>query len=226
MIARPGAISTKHRSSILIFMNKDKQVLGKYFPEKAVDLVFTQLQSKKVQLRISRKRHTKLGDFRHEHNGKPHRISINHNLSPYSFLIVFVHELAHLYVYEQYGNRVMPHGKEWKMAFRQLMQPYFSLNIFPPDIEHALLQYLQNARAANGTDLNLTRVLNNYDHAGQGTVEVEALADNTVFSMPDGRVFKKLSRVRKRYKCICMQTQKIYLFNPLTQVMPVTTDAS
>jgi SprT protein len=202
-------------------MDKDKQVLGKYLPEQAVGLVYQSLQEKKVQLRISRKRNSKLGDFRASSNGHPHRISLNHDLNPYSFLIVFVHELAHLYVYEQYGNKVLPHGKEWKQAFRQLMEPYFALQLFPKDVHHALSFYLKNAKAANGTDLELTRVLSQFDEKKHDGIELETLPLGTRFVIPNGRIFVKMQKLRKRYKCQCVQSNRYYLFNPLAIVKPV-----
>jgi hypothetical protein len=203
-------------------MNKDRQVLSKYLPEQAVGSVYDILQGKKIQLRISRKRNTKLGDFRPAANGHPHRISLNHDLNPYSFLIVFVHELAHLFVYEQYGHKVLPHGKEWKQAFRQLMEPYFSMRLFPENVHAALSIYLKNAKAANGTDLELTRVLSLFDEQKKDDgVEMETLPVGSLFIIPNGRIFVKMHQLRKRYKCQCLQTKRFYLFNPLAMVKPV-----
>jgi SprT protein len=202
-------------------MDEDKLVLKKYLPAGAVDMVYNSIRSHKLQLRISRQRHTKLGDFRPGINGRPHRISLNHDLNPYNFLIVFVHELAHLHVFNQFGNRVMPHGKEWKITFRELMKPYFEQQIFPEDIGLALKKYLHNAKAANGSDLELSRVLSLYDsHAEKGT-KLETLPEGALFRIPAGRVFKKMERMRKRYKCLCLDNNRLYLFNPLATVQPL-----
>ena len=40
---------------------------------------------------------------------------------PYQFLTTFVHELAHLIIWEKYGHRAAPHGKEWKQCFGALL---------------------------------------------------------------------------------------------------------
>lgn len=205
-------------------MDADRQLLYKYFPAGAIERVCEQLYKKRVQLRISRKRMSKLGDYRPPQNGRPHRISLNHDLNAYHMLIVFVHEMAHLEVYEKYGMRVKPHGAEWKQSFRELMQPYFDPSIFPDDIQQTLKRYLINAKAANGSDLPLSRVLAKYDQARKTTQSVESLPEGSLFQIPNGRVFKKASRVRKRYKCLCMRTKRLYLFNPLAEVHKLQND--
>jgi hypothetical protein len=40
----------------------------------------------------------------------------------------------------------------------------------------------------------------------------------TIFSLPDGRVFRKETLVRKRYRCIELKTGAVYLFNALAEV--------
>ncbi len=202
-------------------MKEDKQVLAKYLPEWSVDRVYESISKHRLQFRISRTRNSKLGDFRPGMNGRPHRISVNHDLNPYHFLIVFVHELAHLVVFERYGNRVQAHGAEWKRTFRELMSPYFGPDLFPEDIRKELKDYLQNARAANGAHLGLTRVLENYDKKASLGEPLESLPDGSYFSIPSGRVFQKIERVRKRYKCLCMNNKRLYLFNPLAKVLPL-----
>jgi SprT protein len=203
-------------------MESDKALLRKYLPETAVEAVYGAIVEKNVQLRISRSRSSKLGDYRPAMNGKPHRISLNHDLNPYEFLITFVHELAHLFAFEQYGRRHQPHGQEWKQYFQLLMQPYLKADIFPADVENELKLHLYDSNAANGSDLNLKRVLQNYDKkkTSVGTV-VENLNEKSYFKTRDGRVFQKLELRRKRIKCICMNDNRLYLFSPLALVEPL-----
>lgn len=203
-------------------MPGDREIIGKYVPEAALDLVYDTLIQHKFRLHISRKRATKLGDFRAGTKGSPHRISLNHDLNPYHFLVVFVHEYAHLVVYEQYGRRTQPHGIEWKTAYRKLMQPYFDRDVFPPDLRQALENYLVNAKAINGSDVSLARALANYDLKQSAGTDLEQLAEGTQFRTAAGRVFKKLDKQRKRYKCLCMATGRLYLFNPLAKVHPLS----
>ena len=87
--------------------------LKSYIPEESFEDVLFYIQHYKVHLTITRQRQSILGDYRHAHEGKAHRISINGNLNQYSFLITLLHELAHLFTYERFGHRVFAHGIEW-----------------------------------------------------------------------------------------------------------------
>ena len=84
--------------------------LQSYLPNGSFDEVLQYLQHYKVHLTITRQRQSILGDYRHAHEGKTHRISVNGNLNQYAFLITLLHELAHLFTYERFGHRVMAHG--------------------------------------------------------------------------------------------------------------------
>ena len=55
-------------------------------------------------LKITRPRKSKLGDFRPPKPGKRSSITMNEDLGPYQFLTTFVHELAHLIIWEKYGH--------------------------------------------------------------------------------------------------------------------------
>jgi hypothetical protein len=203
-------------------MKDDRAILLKYFPEAAVEQVLRELTEKKSLLHFSKSRRTKLGDYRTPLPGKPHRISLNHDLNPYEMLITFVHELAHLYTYEKYGRNHQPHGNEWKKCFGQLMHSYLDLHLFPEDVKKELIQYLYGSKAANGSDLSLRRVLKNYDtKASSQHVVLETLAENTCFKTADGRVFQKLEQRTKRFKCLCLNNKRYFLFSPLAVVEPI-----
>src|SRR5436189_2128689 len=112
--------------------------LQKFLPPGTYDAVLQYLQHYKVHLTVARERKSILGDYRHRTHHENHRISVNGNLNKFSFLITLLHELAHLLTYEQYGNKVMAHGKEWKMIYGQLLQQFLQDNIFPPVVEKEL----------------------------------------------------------------------------------------
>ncbi|HMJ46147.1 MAG TPA: SprT-like domain-containing protein, partial [Ferruginibacter sp.] len=114
--------------------------LQQYIPEGCFDDVLYYLQHYKVQLTVTRHRLTVLGDYRHRHEGKNHRISVNGNLNKYSFLITLLHELAHLFTYERFGHRVQAHGLQWKEEFGKILSQFISKKIFPADVEYVLLQ--------------------------------------------------------------------------------------
>ena len=60
--------------------------LESYLPAGSFKEVLHYLQHHKVHLTISRKRESILGDYRHAHSDKNHRISVNGNLNKYTFL--------------------------------------------------------------------------------------------------------------------------------------------
>lgn len=195
--------------------------LSRYMPEAATPIVSKWIVETRCQFRVAPSRRSKLGDYRTPYGDKPHRISVNHDLNAYSFLITTVHEFAHLLTFQQYRHKVAPHGKEWKQNFRLLMSPFFELNIFPTDIYNALKSYMENPMASSCTDLHLYRVLKAYDQQDRKLVTVEDLAEDTIFRIENGRVFQKKQKLRKRYKCIELESQRIYLFQPIAEVMPI-----
>ena len=192
--------------------------LQSYLPQGSFDEVLYYLQHYKVHLTITKSRQSILGDYRHAHADKTHRISVNGNLNKYAFLITLLHELAHLFTYEKFGHRVMAHGKEWKNEFSKILAKFLLKKIFPADIEKALLQTLQNPAASSCGDEKLLRVLHNYDEKKQGIHLIEQLAEGSLFKIKDNRIFKKGEQVRKRYKCVEIKTGKMYLFSPVYEV--------
>src|SRR5258706_7581172 len=95
--------------------------LASYLPGNSFDQAASYIQHYKVHLTITRQRQSVLGDYRNAVHGKNHRITINGNLNKYAFLITLLHELAHLLAFEQYGNRIYAHGKEWKSIYSRLL---------------------------------------------------------------------------------------------------------
>jgi SprT protein len=161
-----------------------------------------------------------MGDYRPPVSTAHHRISVNHNLNPYDFLITLVHEIAHLIVWKEYGNKVKPHGKEWKRQFRQLMEPFLGNDIFPPDLEGVLNKYLARLSATRISDTELSKKLQEYDTLKKG-IYLEELPENALFSIPGGRTFRKLEKLRKRYRCMNLETRRTYLISPIFRVVPL-----
>ena len=133
------------------------QALKSYLPENSFEQVAYFLQHHKVHLTITRQRESVLGDYRNAVNGKNHRISVNGNLNKFSFLITLLHELAHLLAFENYGNRILAHGKEWKLVYSSLLKDFINKKIFPPDVESALKESVQNPAASSCAEEGLTR---------------------------------------------------------------------
>jgi SprT protein len=196
------------------------KTLEHFLPPGAYEPVAYYLLHYKVHLTVTKQRETLLGDYRNAAGGKNHRISVNGNLNPYAFLITLLHELAHLLTYDNYGNRAAAHGMEWKNEYSKLLAQFLRHKIFPQDIEKALLKSLQNPAATTCGEEHLTRVLLRYDKKqnSNGLLLIEALENGLLFKTKDGRIFKRLEKLRKRYKCIEVKTGAVYLFNALYEV--------
>ncbi|MCG8573539.1 MAG: SprT-like domain-containing protein [Flavobacteriales bacterium] len=181
--------------------------LKPFLPQQTEEYVARFLIDKVVHFTVSKKRKTKLGDYRQPHDGKPHRISVNGSLNKYAFLVTTLHEMAHLTTFEKFGNRVKPHGEEWKSEFKTIFQPLLERNILPDDVYQALTNYLANAKASSCTDDRLYRVLKRYD-ANPG-LRVEQLEIGSKFTI-EGRTFIKGKKLRKRHECTDVTNGRTY----------------
>ena len=193
--------------------------LSKYIPSTAAPIISQWINNTGCRFKVSRSRKSKLGDYTSPHQGKPHQITINHDLNPFAFLMTTIHEFAHLKTYQEFRNNVKPHGPEWKNNFRELIQPFLSLEIFPPDIVLAINKYMDNPAASSCTDLGLYRTLKTYDQKDDNIKHIEDIPPLGYFSMKNGRQFQKFEKLRKRYRCIELKTKKTYLFHPLAEVI-------
>lgn len=196
--------------------------LQQFLPPGTFDQIAPFFKKHTIHLTITHERKSVLGDYRNPVKDAPyHRISINANLNPYSFLITLLHELAHLLTFDQYKHTVAPHGKEWKEQFRRALIPFVGKGIFPPDVERALQAYLSNPAASTCTDPNLFKALYKYDEHKPGHVLVGDLAVGHLFATEDGRVFEKVEQMRTRSKGRDIKTGKVYLFQGIYEVKAV-----
>ena len=194
--------------------------LSSYLPDGATDDVMDFLNDHAVHLTITKERKTVLGDYRNRRKDKNHRITVNGNLNKYSFLITLLHEIAHLLAFEKFGHSIQPHGVQWKKEFSNVLATFIKRNIFPDEIKKVLLRSLDNPAASSCADIDLIRVLKNYD-LGKKELLIEDIEEGKLFSINGGRVFLKGEQIRKRYKCKEVATGKIYLFSPVYAVVAV-----
>ena len=199
-----------------------EQILSQYMPEGAAPIIARWIDYFQCEFKISKNRATKLGDYRHPFKGIGHKISVNNNLNNYAFLVTTVHEFAHLLTWNEHKNKVKPHGEEWKRNFKRMMVPFIDKGFFPEDVQQAIVSYLNNPSAASCTDLKLSRALKKYDELLH-VLRLEELPIHALFTIKDGRQFKKGERLRKRYRCVCINNGNTYLFNPLAEVKLLVT---
>lgn len=200
-------------------------VLKRFIPAGSFPLIASYFSTYIIHLTLTRERKTILGDYRHPVKTYPaHRISVNANLNPYSFLITLLHELAHMMVFVHFNNRVSPHGKEWKTQFRHTLLPFIGKGFFPADVEQALTVYLHNPAASTCTDKDLYKALHRYDEQKPGYALVDDLRIGQWFSTSDGRIFEKEEQLRTRCRCRDISNRKIYFFQGIIEVKTVRKD--
>jgi SprT protein len=197
------------------------RAFSKYVPSNALDTCVDWIVGYKIAVRITKSRNSKYGDYRPPSDGKGHRISINHDLNKYAFLLTFTHEVAHLVSYSKFKLRIDPHGKEWKLEFKKLMKPLLQNDIFPKDLVVAIEGYMNNPAASSCSDINLMRVLAKYDKRDEQWKLLEEIALNTPFKIRSGRSFVKGELLNKNYCCTCLKSKHKYVINPLTEVQPL-----
>lgn len=196
-----------------------KSNLADHVPQNAVEWLNSLLQASDVQLNISRPRKTKLGDFRVTPASKQLKISVNRDLSKVHFMYVFLHEIAHAQCYRIHRGRIQPHGNEWKNTFSALLQMALNKNYFPEDLKPIIFSHIQNPPASSLTDLKFARwVTQNNPNLSNEKMPLEALEIHQQFTLDGNRIFEKLNKRRKRYKCIEINTKKTYLVHPLAMV--------
>ncbi len=201
-------------------MREYEGILNKYLPDHTSKIISEWISKYSIYLRITKSRSTKLGDYYPPTKYRTHKITINHDLNKYAFLITLVHEIAHLLVWEKHKNRTKPHGTEWKIEFKNLMDMFLRMDVFPADIRGSLANYLENAKASTISDIELSRILSKYN-INNTKILLENIPDNSVFKLKNGKIFRKGEKLRKRYRCICLNNKRLYLINPLVEVFPV-----
>ena len=192
-------------------MNPEKlnSILADHIPASAMQYCLRLWHHTPFQLKITRTRQTKVGDFTTRTSSQA-RITLNHELNPFLFLITYIHEVAHLRVHLQHGNRVDPHGEEWKSCFRQLMEPMLNEDIFPPDVLAGLGRHMANPKASSFADTDLTKILRRYDKNAAQYATLSDIPEGSIFRF-QGRFFKKGKIRRTRVLCHEVKTRRHYL---------------
>ena len=177
------------------------------------------LQASNIDIKITKKRKTKHGDFRRYTNGTS-LITVNNTSNPYRFLITLLHELAHFKVSQLYPYKVKPHGLEWKSIYREILIPFLNPDIFPEPICGLLANHMKNPKASTDRDFKLIIALRQFDPSSSKTL-IYQLKDGKHFALENDRVFIKLKKRRILFECREKSTGKIYLFSPQSEVKSI-----
>lgn len=189
---------------------KTHSILVKHVPEGTSDYCFNLWQHAPFELKLTKTRQTKVGDFTSRSSRSHPRITLNHDLNPYAFLLTYVHEVAHLHVHLKHGHRVDPHGEEWKNIFRELLTPLLQENAFPSEILHELKRHMINPKASSYADTELTRALRLYDKDSHLLIVLSDIPEGSIFKL-QGRYFLKGKLRRTRVVCKEVKSKRSYL---------------
>lgn len=191
-------------------------VLEKYLPPDTLPFLKKWFGEHYIHIKITKERSSKLGDYRKLPDGS-HRITINATLQPELFFFVLTHELAHLLVRENFGNRASPHGAEWKNTYRTMLLE--SISAYAEDLQPLILRYAKSPKANFMASPDLVK----YFHAEDLNDELAYVDDLTA---GDRFVYRKQrfqlkERRKKNYLCENLSTGRLYIFNPLARVQKI-----
>jgi hypothetical protein len=195
------------------------QILTSHLPSNSIQYCLKLWSESPFSLHIKNPRNSKLGDFRYRKDRKIQTITLNSDLNPFQFLLTYIHEVAHLRVFEKVGINHLPHGTEWKMMFQQLMDPILSESVFPQDLLVPLRLHMKNPAASSTRDLFLMKEMSKYDKQEKNSEEVflSDVMPGITFLLA-GRKFKKGETRRTRILCEEVGTGKKFLVSTLAKV--------
>ncbi len=191
-------------------MQQIVSILQKHVPPAAVDYCFQLWKESPFELKITRSRNSKVGDFTSKGSKAHPRITLNNDLNIYLFLQTYVHEVAHLRVYLKHGTRVEPHGEEWKSVFTDLMIPLMWEHVFPEKILHELRRHMVSPKASSFADARLIEAFRSFDKHADKYIILEQLPEGSIFQFQK-RYFKKGKLKRTRVLCLELKSKRNYL---------------
>lgn len=197
---------------------KDKALLTELLPEQAIPILENLIPGRGIKIHFTRNRSSKLGDYRPPYRNRPfHGITVNTGMSRELTLLVLLHELAHLSVFEKYGRTREPHGINWKKEYSALISNFLDPGIFPPDI----LEILKNMMAAGQIRSRFSpKIMAHFRPQKEmnGKVYLRDIPENAQFIALNRQPYIKMEKIRTRYRCKNLVNGRMYLFNGLAEV--------
>ena len=186
------------------------EYLEKHLPSRKASRIIQYLAEARCELKITKPRKTKRGDFRQ--SGKNLSISVNHDTNSFRFLFTLVHEIAHLKTFLDNGNRVKPHGIEWKRNFQELFYELKMEEEFAKDEALLLVvrSELKAPKACSGVNLEVEKAFTPYDEVSGIYLDELPVGEKFLFR---GHQYQKLETRRTRVMCLNLKNQRKYTIN-------------
>ncbi|MDZ7933441.1 MAG: SprT-like domain-containing protein [Emticicia sp.] len=189
-------------------VKKMNELLEKHLPAPTVAYCIDLWQKQPFSFKISRTRSSCFGNYIFR-DGQ-HKITINHDLNAYAFLVTYIHEIAHQRAWLNKGRkRIEPHGKEWKKSFQDLMLPILNEDFLPTNLLLPLSAYMQNPAASSVSFAPLAEALRSFDAGEQVGISLAEVIDNEWFEFR-GTVFQKIEKRRTRVLCLEKKSKRRY----------------
>ena len=192
-------------------------ILMRFIPVNAKENIRDLINKHELNIIVVSERKTKRGDFRVYSNGLK-KITLNQDPNKFRFLITLLHEISHQLVFQRFGNKVRPHGIEWKKIFKEISKAFLFDSIFPLSILDAFKMYLKNPKSSTDLDMELSMSLSEFDTLSD-YFYIDQLDMGQLFLHKKKDIYKKISKKRKRYVCEKVSNGKLYLFQPNTLVL-------
>lgn len=192
-------------------------IFENHVPDCVTHYCFDLWEKHRFNFIVAKKRSTKLGDYRFNGRDNSHTITVNNNLNKFSFLITYLHEVAHLLTFTKFKNKVYPHGEEWKNNFQDLLSPVMNDLVFPKDIMIHLKTYIQNPKASSCSDHNLARALSAYDSKDDTMIHLSEVETGKTFRF-NSKVYQMEAAKRTRIICKEVSSGRRYLISGIAQV--------
>jgi hypothetical protein len=195
----------------------EKFNLALFVPEEAFDTVARLMAAYPFRLEIKSLRST-LGKFQLGKEGETHCIRMRKGLSKHLFLLVLLHEIAHLYTYEQFGRSAKPHGREWKHIFGSFLKEVLPLNAFPPKVADGLVDFIRNPKASMINSRGFYACFEEFSDY----VVLDKLSDYECFAINNNKYYQKLGVAKKHIRCRDLQSGKAILARSSAPVKQVS----
>lgn len=191
------------------------QSLQKHVPTEALAYCYDVAQQFPFRFKLAGDRKSKAGDYRFDPRHNTHTITVNQTLNPYAFLITYIHEVAHLVAYLEFGRRIPPHGKEWKQTFKKMMAPLLRPDVFPDALLKVLARHMINPKASTHADARLVKALLSLEKTD--LLLLDDIKEGHQFNFR-GKKYVKLETRRTRVVCSRLPGSKRYLISRMAEV--------
>jgi len=190
-------------------VDKLRDILQKHVPAPSVEYCIQLWKDSPFKFKLRKSRQSKIGDFSCKHGETP-QITVNNDLHPYLFLITYVHEVAHLRIHKEFGNKVDGHGEEWKDKFRELLVPMMNEEVFERKVLNGLLRHMVNPKASTFSDPEMTEILRSVDAKWSRATLLSEIPEGSLFGL-HGKWFRKGALQRTRVLCLELKTKRKFL---------------